>query len=176
MTLNDLRGVHQGQEAWLAGKGPSLSKFDWSQAGKLRAGINSAVELVPEPVYHFCWDGKLGDYNTHGSTLLGRTERNGKEWSFDFKFDGNVQRAIEQGIVFFKKVSATFACSILSIMGVRHIHLIGIDGGGPQWREWQDADPRPSRNQSKIYEIGKQKIIECLNAYGVSYTDYSLCH
>src|SRR5690606_727694 len=35
-------------EVWIAGKGPSLEYFDWSNAGKFRIGINEAVYVVPD--------------------------------------------------------------------------------------------------------------------------------
>ena len=40
--------VRLPKEIWLAGKGTSLDKYDWSQAGDCRIGINETAFLVPK--------------------------------------------------------------------------------------------------------------------------------
>ena len=55
-TIAELLNKHQGEEAWIFGKGPSLDSFDFRSAGPLRICINESLLHVPDPTYFFAHD------------------------------------------------------------------------------------------------------------------------
>lgn len=57
MDLADFINRHAGESAWLFGKGPSLSDFDFSTAGPLRCAINDTIAHIPACTYGFANDG-----------------------------------------------------------------------------------------------------------------------
>lgn len=56
LTIAALLNQHQGAEAWVFGKGPSLDGFDMQTAGPLRICINESWLHVPQPAYFFAHD------------------------------------------------------------------------------------------------------------------------
>jgi len=109
---------HKGEEAWLFGKGPSLDSFSMEDAGKLRATVNHACFVVPEPTYCFsCFEDyqeikpPVGcDYITgEGKRIVGEI----KDYSI--------------GDLFLKYSSAELAASYLISCGIAVLHLIGFD-------------------------------------------------
>jgi len=72
MSLIPFLNRHAGQTAWLFGKGPSLSTFDFKTAGPLRVAINDVIAHVPDCVFGFANDGvsKWKDAYKPGQTLF----------------------------------------------------------------------------------------------------------
>ena len=62
MSLIPFLNRHAGETAWLFGKGPSLSTFDFKTAGPLRVAINDVIAHVPDCLYGFANDGVEGPY------------------------------------------------------------------------------------------------------------------
>lgn len=166
MTLPDFINCHAGETAWLFGKGPSLSTFNFETAGPLRVAINDVVKYVPNCVYGFSNDGveKWKDVYTAGQVLfqpvrcMGEYDPRNGGVACDvcaFQDDYNDDRltwsreelAMHGPTV--RRGTLGSALQILYIMGVKEIHLIGIDGGnahapGFEWRtrlraeHWKD--------------------------------------
>ena len=55
-SIAELLHKHEGEEAWLFGKGPSLDGFEFDLAGPLRICINESLLIVPAPTYFFAHD------------------------------------------------------------------------------------------------------------------------
>lgn len=168
MTLADFLAKHADQTAWLFGKGPSLSSFDFSTAGPLRVAINDVAGHVPNCVYAFANDGVRDwcDVYKPGQILF-QPERCLSH------FDSTQPNAVRCDVVTYRdcyddrrlllpaaehaemlcvrRGTLGSALQILRIMGVKTVHLVGIDGGnahatGYQWRtrlradHWKDYD------------------------------------
>ena len=156
MLLADFINKHAGETAWLFGKGPSLSTFDFKNAGPLRVAINDVVAHVPGCVYGFANDGvgKWADVYTPGQVLFQPSR-------CLHEFDSTAAGAVACDVVTYKdqpddnrmvlpreelanslairRGTLGSALQILHIMGVRSVHMVGIDGGGQhadgyQWR------------------------------------------
>jgi hypothetical protein len=54
--LSELLRCHDGSQAWIFGKGPSLDVFDARGAGRLRICINESLLRVEVPTYFFAHD------------------------------------------------------------------------------------------------------------------------
>lgn len=169
MTLPDFINRHAGETAWLFGKGPSLSTFNFETAGPLRVAINDVVQYVPDCVYCFSNDGveRWKDVYKPGQVLFQPVRCMGE---FDALKDGAVacdvctfqdeyndirltwsREELAQHGPTVRRGTLGSALQILYIMGVKTVHLIGIDGGnthapGFQWRtrlraeHWKDYD------------------------------------
>lgn len=61
-SLARFLGCHAGETAWVFGKGASLDRFDFSEAGALRCAINDVAAAVPDVVYGFAND-DTNDWN-----------------------------------------------------------------------------------------------------------------
>lgn len=147
MALADFLNLHAGREAWLFGKGPSLSTFDFADAGELRCAINDVAAHVPGVRYCFACDGvsAWADVYQPGQTLFQPTRCLGE-------FNSTRPGAVACDVVTYpdthddhrlllpredlaqlltiRRGTLGSALQILHIMGVRVVHLVGIDGGG----------------------------------------------
>jgi hypothetical protein len=152
--LVEFIGKHQGETAWLFGKGPSFDGFDFSQAGALRCGINDVAAHVPGCIYGFAHDEVTGWADLYdglpGFTLFQpfRTVINEESAPpchrvvFDdaesFSWSQTREQAARDGLVI-GSGTLSGALQILWIMGVSKIICVGIDGGqshatSVQWR------------------------------------------
>lgn len=166
MSLSPFLNAHVGQTFWLFGKGPSLSTFDFNQAGPLRGAINDVARYVPDCRYCFSNDGvsRWVDVYREGQVLF-QPERAIKQWDCrkhgdlpcevvvypDTYNDERMLRSREELALCLTIRRGTLgsALQILHIMGIRTVHLVGIDGGqahapGFEWRtklrleHWKD--------------------------------------
>lgn len=146
MTLADFLNIHSGQEAWLFGKGPSLSKFDFSDAGEIRCAINDLCGIVPGARYCFANDGvgAWADLYQPGQILF-QTHRCQNEFDAlaanlpckvvvypDEPNQGRLllsRQELAESLAI-RRGTLGSAIQILYIMGISTIHLVGIDGGG----------------------------------------------
>lgn len=138
---------HSGETAWLFGKGPSLSTFDFKTAGPLRAAINDVIAHVPDCKYGFANDGVAAWRDTYqrGQTLF-QPARCLSE------FDSTASGAVACDVVAYEDTHSDIrlgmgrealaelptirrgtlgsALQILHVMGVSEIYMVGFDGGG----------------------------------------------
>ena len=127
MSLSPFLNRHAGETAWLFGKGPSLSTFDFSTAGPLRAAINDVTYHVPNCIYGFANDSARAwvDLYQKGQTIFQPTraleEFNPRDCSqCDFVEYPNSYTE--------RRGTLCAAIQILHFMGIKTIHLVGIDG------------------------------------------------
>jgi len=162
MQLTDFIDRHKGETAYLFGKGPSLSGYDFGQAGSLRCAINDVIAHVPDCKYGFANDGVekwkdvykkgqilfqskrcLGEYD---STQLGAVDCEVVTYD-DTRNDLRLslsQREIAE-LPTIRRGTLGSAIQILYVMGVRSIYMVGFDGGGVHadgynWRTKLRAD------------------------------------
>ena len=162
MSLTPFLNRHAGQTAWLFGKGPSLSTFDFKTAGPLRVAINDVIAHVPDCKYGFANDGvaKWSDVYQPGQTLFQPLRCMGE-------YDTRIAGAVACDVVTYsdtqndlrlalpreqiaelptiRRGTLGSALQILHVMGVRSVYLVGIDGGGThadgyEWRTRLRAD------------------------------------
>jgi len=156
MSLLPFLNRHAGETAWLFGKGPSLSTFDFKNAGPLRVAINDVIGYVPECKYGFANDGvaKWRDLYRHGqvlfqpvrclhefdSTVFGTLACDVVTYQ-DTGDDARLSlpRAALAELLTIRRGTLGSALQILHVMGVKAVHMVGIDGGGEhadcsQWR------------------------------------------
>jgi len=155
-TIKDFKGIHQGETAWMFGKGPSLNDFDFSKAGPIRCAINDVAGIVPNCKYAFandrCDDPNEGwaDVYQH-QTILFSPRRTYKDpflkaspvkacehVIYDDIHDttkrdslkmATPQSLIDNGLII-RRGTLGSALQVLWIMGVTKIICVGIDGGG----------------------------------------------
>lgn len=155
-TLQDFVGCHSGETAWLFGKGPTLDKFEMSDAGPLRCAVNDAVRYVPQVKYCFACDGVAPwvDLYQPGHILFQpiRTIRDPKmanpgSWPCqlvefddiaDRRLAGRTVDSLVSGGLAIRRGTIGSAIQVLHVMGVSKIVCIGIDGGGSRAsRDWR---------------------------------------
>lgn len=144
-TLLDFLHKHDGQTAWIFGKGPSLDRFDMDSAGPLRCAINDVVQAVPGCVYCFAsdsvraWkhlyreqdilfqpDRALQDsFVPPGSVVC---ERVGYPDDYDDERIFLPRAELARGLAI-RRGTLNSALQILHIMGVSRVVAVGIDGG-----------------------------------------------
>ena len=109
-------------EVWLAGKGPSLDDYDWSQANQYRFAINEAHELVPDCIGVFACDHPILNklLNLPICVFVNKIHVPPFHFPIMFEWEHNVHA---------KDIHATLlvAVQVLHWMGIRRIHLIGCD-------------------------------------------------
>lgn len=146
-TLQNFIGKHSGQTAWLFGKGPSLSTFDFKTAGKLRFAINDVIRHIPDCLYGFANDGVAKWYDAYKpGQVLFQPARCMHEYdstqpgavacevvtylddSDDRRLTYTPERLAE--ILTIRRGTLGSALQILHVMGIQNVHLVGIDGGG----------------------------------------------
>lgn len=169
MDLASFLNRHAGETAWLFGKGPSLSTFDFSTAGALRCAINDVAQHVPDCLYCFSNDGVerwrdvycagqvlfqpercLGEYNSLAPDAVECDVCAYPDDHDDRRLAWTREQLAEHGLTV-RRGTLGSALQILHIMGITTIHLVGIDGGqahapGYEWRtrlradHWKDYD------------------------------------
>ena len=146
MVLSEFINRHAGETAWLFGKGPSLSTFDFKTAGPLRVAINDVVAHVPNCTYAFANDGvaRWRDCYKPGQVLF-------QPHRCLCEFDSTADQAVACDVIIYedgyddtrlyesreiiasglaiRRGTLGSALQILHIMGVTEVHLVGIDGG-----------------------------------------------
>ena len=181
MSLLPFLNRHAGETAWLFGKGPSLSSFDFKTAGPLRVGINDVIAHVPDCIYGFANDGvaKWRDaYRPHhtlfqpvrcmhelDSRIPGTVDC--KVVTFlDDSEDRRLGLPREQlaEIIAIRRGTLGSALQILHIMGISTVHMVGIDGGGThaegfQWRTRLRADHHRDYNMIRSAAIDAAHIM-----------------
>lgn len=179
--LSDFLHRHRGESAWVFGKGPSLDKFDYSQAGPLRIGINDLVGVVPGCLYGVSGDAVTDwiDLYQPGQTLFHplKLAEEGQPlpatadvclYREENGDDTLLERTREQMCQYLqvRRGSLGRALQILHIMGVRLIHCVGMDGGREyatraQWR----TNPHHTHPQS--YDGIRDHFIQGAAALGI---------
>lgn len=107
-------------EVWIAGKGPSVDRYDWSQAGHCRIAINEAVFVIPEPWAVFAIDyNVLEKLNGIKIPVIMKEKQSSyrfpKEWLWTYdQAEGHV-------------ASIDTLVMLLGPMGVKRIHFVGCD-------------------------------------------------
>lgn len=152
MDLSDFLHAHDGETAWIFGKGPSFSGFDFLQAKGIRCAINDVVGHVPDCKYAFANDGikRWVDLYPQGIILFqpekalaefdSRNAINGDLVIYQDSYRdeiGSVDDIAKSPAV--RHGTLGSAIQILHLMGINTIHLVGIDGGnshapGYKWR------------------------------------------
>jgi len=147
MSLRPFLNLYAGQTAWLFGKGPSLTNFDFKQAGKLRFAINDVIAHIPDCKYGFANDGvaKWRDVYQKGQILFQPLRAMSE---FDSRKDGAVDcdvvtyedkqddarlllsREEIAELPAIRRGTLGSALQIMHVMGIRSIYMVGFDGGG----------------------------------------------
>lgn len=156
MVLSDFINRHAGETAWLFGKGPSFSTFDFKTAGPLRVAINDVIAHVPDCKYGFSNDGVekwrdcyrpehvlfqpsrcLHEFDSTAPGAVACKVVTYRDDSEDRRL-GHTREQLAECMAI-RRGTLGSAIQILHIMGVRAIHMVGIDGGGThadgiEWR------------------------------------------
>lgn len=147
MSLIPFLNRYAGKTAWLFGKGPSLSTFDFSTAGKLRFAINDVIAHIPECKYGFANDGVarwadvyqpnqilfqpircLHEYDSTSFNAVACEVVTFKDNSDDYRLTNSREKLAE--CLSIRRGTLGSALQIIHIMGITTVHLVGIDGGG----------------------------------------------
>jgi hypothetical protein len=183
MILADFINRHAGREAWLFGKGPSLSGFNFSDAGEIRCAINDATAHVPGVKYCFANDGVAlwADVYTAGQTLFQPARCLGEYDSmlagavacdvvaYDDTHDDHrllLSRDHLAQLLTIRRGTLGSALQILHIMGIKTVHLVGIDGGG-QHAEGYQFRTRLRADHAKDYNAIKDAAIDSAALMGI---------
>jgi hypothetical protein len=184
MTLADFINRHAGETAWLFGKGPSLTTFDFQTAGPLRVAINDVIAHVPHCVYGFANDGvaRWIDAYKPGQVLF-------QPRRCLHEYDSTAPGAVACDVVAYaddsddrrlvlprerlaecltiRRGTLGSALQILHIMGVREIHMVGIDGGGTHAPgiEWKT---RLRHDHAKDYDAIRSAAIDAAFLMGIT--------
>ena len=180
--LRSFLNRHAGETAWLFGKGPSLSTFDFSTAGPLRVAINDVSAHVPNCLYCFSNDGveRWRDVYEPGQILFQPRRALGEFDStsglacevviYSDEYDDErltlPREELAQSLAI-RRGTLGSALQILHIMGVREIHLVGIDGGkahapGYQWRT------RLRNDHAREYNAIRNAAIDSADIMGIT--------
>ena len=184
MSLIPFLNRHAGETAWLFGKGPSLSTFDFKNAGQLRFAINDVIAHIPGCTYGFANDGvaKWSDVYCKGQTLFQPTRCLNEFDSTapgavacdvvtyqDTPDDGRLSLPREElaTLLTIRRGTLGSALQIMHIMGIRSIHLVGFDGGGRhaegyQWRT------RLRNDHAKDYNAIRNAAIDAALIMGIA--------
>ncbi len=191
MSLIPFLNRHAGETAWLFGKGPSLSTFDFTTAGPLRVAINDVIAHVPACVYGFSNDGVgrwrdvyqpgqivfqplrcMGEYDSrHGGIAADVVVfEDGYDDLRLFHPREELARALT-----IRRGTLGSALQILHIMGVRQVHLVGIDGGrahapGFDWRTRLRAE------HGAEYSAIRNEAIDAARLMGITLTFHDTNH
>jgi len=182
-SLTRFLGIHAGETAWLFGKGPSLSTFDFKTAGKLRVAINDVIAHIPDCIYGFANDGvaRWQDAYSPGQILFQPSR-------CLHEYDSTQPGAVRCEVVTYEDGTDDYrlalppaqlaerltirrgtlgsALQILHIMGVRTVHLVGIDGGGrhAEGYEWKT---RLRNDHAKDYDSIRSSAIDAAFIMGI---------
>jgi hypothetical protein len=110
-------------DCWLAGKGPSLDKYDWSKANEYRYCINETVFVVPNPYAAIALDyAVLDKYREAGlGTLI---LRKSSHVGYSFKNQRIWSKGLEATNLY---STAVLAVQLLAFYGHTRIHFVGFD-------------------------------------------------
>lgn len=184
MTLADFIDRHAGETAWLFGKGPSFSTFDFKTAGPLRVAINDVIAHVPDCRYGFANDGvaKWRDVYQTGQILF-------QPRRCLHEYDSTANGAVDCMVVTYadepedrnmalppdqlaqclsiRRGTLGSALQILRIMGVNTVHMVGIDGGGTHADgiEWKT---RLRHDHAKDYNAIRSAAIDAAYIMGMT--------
>lgn len=183
-TLIPFLNRHAGETAWLFGKGPSLSTFDFNTAGPLRAAINDVIAHVPDCTYGFANDGVRAwrDCYRPGHVLF-QPERCMHE------YDTRIPGAVDCQVVIYqddsddrrlviprdqlaemltiRRGTLGSALQILHVMGIATVHMVGIDGGGQHAAgyEWKT---RLRQDHARDYDAIRSAAIDAAFLMGMT--------
>lgn len=182
MVLADYLNKHAGETAWLFGKGPSLSTFNFKTAGPLRVAINDVISHIPDCIYGFANDGvaKWKDVYKPGQTLfqpircMGEYDsRNGgvscDVVTYPDRMDDarlSLDREQIAALPTIRRGTLGSALQILHVMGVRSVYMVGIDGGGTHAEgfEWRT---RLRHDHGKDYNAIRSAAIDAAFIMGI---------
>jgi len=171
--------LHAGETAWLFGKGPSLDKFRFADAGPLRVGINDLVGVVPDCMYGFSNDQitRWEDVYSPGQVLF-QPYRTTKDYTPAADCDLCVYRD-DPHVPLVRSKAAMADClqvrdgtlgsamQVLYLMGVREIVAVGIDGGNSHAgrNKWRTS---LKNEHYRDYNLIKHQFIEGCRKLGIS--------
>lgn len=188
MNLADFLNKHKGETVWLFGKGPSLSGFDFSKAGPLRAAINDVIGHIPGCLYGFANDGveRWADFYSDGQILF-QPKRclcefdstkpgavNCKVVTYDDRHN-DIRRSFTKEEIaelpFIRRGTLGSAIQIFYVMGFSEVVCVGIDGGGQhaQGYNWR-TDLR--RTHAEDYNAIRSAAIDAAGIMGIKLTFY----
>jgi hypothetical protein len=112
------------EEVWLAGKGPSLDTFDWSQAGRHRIAINEAAFVVPECFAAIGCDYPVLDRYLEelDPSIIVLRKKTHVRYKFQKMFLWNYEQHAQ-----IRVNTAPSAISVIYHLGARTIHFVGFD-------------------------------------------------
>lgn len=112
------------REVWLAGKGPGIDTYDWSQAGECRVCVNESVYLVPSPTHAIALDYGVQEKYMQSlpSGLIVFRKQDHRAYRFSrmllYKRDRNIRLV---------KCTAAIAIQLIAYYGGKIIHFVGFD-------------------------------------------------
>jgi len=183
-SLRDFIGIHSGGTAWIFGKGPSLSTFDFKTAGKLRFAINDVIAHIPDCQYGFANDGVakwfdayqpgqvlfqpsrcLHEYDSTKPDAVACEVVTFKDGSDDYRLALPPEQLAEELTI--RRGTLGSALQILRIMGIRTVHMVGIDGGGThaEGYEWKT---RLRHDHAKDYNAIRSAAIDAAFIMGMT--------
>ena len=158
---------HNGEEAWLFGKGPSFDDYDQSGAGELRATINEALYAVDSVTYAFCWVGDKKDLRAEEGTII----IDGSRSAYSSEFD---KWKPKKEPMFINNSTGELAVSYLIWMGISKLHLIGFDSIGKYSKNFKwtrKRDDMPLCDAARLES--KQRMQTMLDMASIEWKDYS---
>lgn len=183
-SLTPFIGKHAGETAWIFGKGPSLSTFDFKTAGKLRVAINDVIAHIPDCLYGFANDGVakwrdayqpgqilfqpsrcLHEYDSTQPGAVACDVVTYKDGSDDYRLALPPAQLAEELTI--RRGTLGSALQILHVMGVRNIHMVGIDGGG-QHAEGFEWKTRLRADHAKDYDAIRSAAIDAAFIMGIA--------
>lgn len=192
MVLSDFINRHAGQTAWLFGKGPSLSTFDFKTAGPLRVAINDVIAHIPDCTYGFANDGVkpwanvyqkeqilfqpnrcLGEYDSTKPGAVACRVVTYDDTCNDVRLSLSRPEIAELPTI--RRGTLGSALQILHVMGVKAVHLVGIDGGGThapgfEWKTRLRAD------HAKDYNAIRSAAIDAAFIMGIALKFQNIDH
>lgn len=123
-ATNVVTELHLPNDVWLVGKGPSLSKYDWSQVTGPVVCINETVFVVPVATMAVAIDYNVLDkYQEANIPQLVLRKATHRRYVFQHMFLWTYQDHAPGP----KTGTATIATQILYTCGARRIHYVGFD-------------------------------------------------
>jgi len=166
--FSNLKGIHQGEEAWLFGKGPSFDNFNEEDATGIKATINEALYFIDSVDYAFTWH-----CDKKNLTLTGDTEL--IDGTRSFSVSEMAMWSPERKATFIKHGTGELAVSYLIWMGIKKLNFVGMDGTGKYGSrfEWWQPESLDMIASDKIRAGVKERMFKMLNIAEVEYIDHS---
>jgi hypothetical protein len=164
-NLTRFLGKHAGETAWLFGKGPSLSTFDFKTAGKLRFAINDVIAHRAGQTL-FQPSRCLHEYDSTAPSAIACDVVTYPDSSDDTRLCLPPEQLSAEGLTI-RRGTLGSALQILHIMGVRNVHMVGIDGGGTHAPgfEWRT---RLRQDHAKDYDAIRSAAIDAAFIMGIA--------